>query len=256
MLFDVTSDLPISFRPMPSGRPIHGSREISNGDGRVVAAHRLRHRLPSNRAVVGGLLVTIAATGVFVAHRSAATPPTDRYVVLTRTVEPGAIVTGDDLGTVALDLPDGLGVVGAERIDEVVGRTAGVRLDELDLLRPQDLLDSGRFTGPGSVEVAIELGAARALEGTIAAGSIVDVLVTDPAGAGTSTAAAGVRVTGVEAPDGTGIGTGGTVVVRLALADAEGARAVVDAAIRAEVTLALPAPGDEPVGPATEEPAT
>lgn len=212
-------------------------------DDRVVAPHRLRHRLPSNRAVIGGLLVTAAAAGVVVAHRSASTPPTTRYVVVTRAVEPGDVVEEDDLGTVALDLPDDLGVVASEQLERVVGRTAAVRLDELDLLRPDDLLESGRFTEPGMVELAVELATARALNGTIAAGSVVDVLSTDPAGSGTSTVATGVRVTGVSAPAGSAIGSDGSVVVRLALADAEQAEDVADAAIRSELTLTLPAPG-------------
>src|SRR5690606_4660933 len=118
-----------------------------------------------------------------------------------------------------------------------------VRLDELDLLRPDDLLDAGRFTDPDTVEIAIELSAARALDGTIVAGNVVDVLSTDPAGSGTSTVAEGVRVTGVEGPDGSGIGADGSVVVRLALPDGASAEQVTDAAVRTEVSLALPAPG-------------
>ena len=218
-------------------------------DRRIVEAHRFRHRLPSNRAVVGGLLVTIAAAGVFVAHRSATTPPTSRYVVLTRAVEPGAAITSDDLGTIALDLPDDLAVVDADDIDAVLGRTAAVRLDELDLLRPGDLYDTGRFTDRGSIEVAIELPAARALDNTIATGDAVDVLSTDPAGRGTSTVAEGVLVTGVQAPDGSGIGADGNVVVRLGLPDRATAEVVIDAAVRTDVSLALPAPG----GAADEE---
>ncbi len=203
----------------------------------------MRHRLPSNRAVIGGLLVTVAAAGVFVTHRSATTPPTTRYVVLTRTVEPGSAITGDDLGTVALDLPGDLGVVPAEDIDGVVGRTAATRLDELDLLRPGDLFEDGRFTDAGSVEIAVELPAARALDGTIVVGDVVDLLSTDPAGSGTSTVATGVRVSGVDAPEGSGIGADGDVVVRIALPDRTSAEEVTDAAVRTEVSLALPAPG-------------
>lgn len=214
-------------------------------DDRVIAPHRLRHRLPSNRAVIGGLLITAAAAGVFVAHRSAATPPTSRYVVVTRALEPGDTVAEDDLGTVALDLPDDLGVVPSDQIDRIVGRTAGVRLDELDLLRPDDLLEAGRFTSPGMVEIAVELATAQALNGVIAAGSTVDVLSTDPARSGTSTVASGVLVTGVSAPDGTAIGSDGSVVVRLALRDADQAEVVADAAIRSEITLTLPAPGEK-----------
>ncbi len=229
----------------------HRRPRVAEGadDRRVVESHRLRHRLPSNRAVVGGLLVAIAAAGVFVAHRSATTPPSSRYLVVTRPVEPGATLASGDLGTVALDLPDDLAVVDADDLDAVLGRTVAVRLDELDLLRPDDLYDAGRFTGADTVELAIELPAARALDGTIATGDAVDVLSTDPAGTGTSTVAERVRVTGVTSPDGSGIGADGNVVVRLGVPDRETAELVTDAAVRTDVTLALPAPG----GPGDEE---
>ncbi len=219
-----------------------GSADTGRHPDRTVDRHRLRHRVPSNRAVLGAVMVTIAAAGVFVAHRSASTPPTSRYVVLTNTVDAGSAVSSDDLGTVALDLPDGLGVVGAEQVDDVVGRIATVPLDELDLLRPDDLLEDGRFVEPGSVEIAIELGAARSLEGAIEAGSSVDVLATDPDGSGTSTVATAARVTEVRTPDGDGIGAGGTVLVRLALENRDIAERVADASVRSEITLALPAP--------------
>lgn len=214
-------------------------------DSRSVASRRVRHRLPTSRAVLGGILVTVAAAGVLIAHREASAPPRSRYVVMTRAVDAGEVVTSDDLGTIALDLPAELQVVPAADVDQLTGRRARTRLSELDILRPDDLFEAGRFADPTTVEVAIELSPARALIGSVEVGSVVDILSTDPSSTGTSTVASSVAVTGLDAPDLTGIGTDGVVVARLAVADSTVAEAVTDAAVRTEVSFALPAPSAE-----------
>lgn len=211
---------------------------------RTVPSHRRRHRLPSNRAVIGGLLVTLAAAGVVTAHRAASAPPTSRYLVLTRTVDAGSPVSESDLGTIALDLPDDLAATSDAALDEVVGRVAKHQLDEFDLVRPSDLHDEGRFVDPSVVEVNVELTPAGAMVGSLAPGSTVDVLSTDPSGSGTETVARGVRVTGLDSEESGSIGSGGSVMVRLAVPDAETAEQVVDSSIRSELTLILPAPSE------------
>lgn len=221
----------------PADRPDEGSRSVPS--------RRVRHRLPSNRAVVGGILITVAAGGVLIAHREASVPPSTRYVVLTGDVAAGETIGADDLGTIALEIPGDLQVVAGDQVERLVGRTARVGLSELDLLRPDDLLDAGRFTDPATVEIAIALSPARALAGSVAVGSVVDVLSTDPAGTGTSTVTSSALITGLDAPDSAGIGSDGVVVVRLAVADSTAAEVVTDAAVRTDVTLALPAPTSE-----------
>lgn len=198
-------------------------------------------RLPSGRAVVGAMLVATAAAAVLVAHRSASQPPTTRFVVLTQQVDAGQAVTADDLGTIAAEVPAGVSVVEEGDAEDLVGRVARTSLRPMDLLRSTDLYDAGRITGPGTTEVAVELGPAAALLDTIEVGDLVDVLSTDPDGEGTSTIARAVRISAIQGDaDEAGIGASGTVRVRLGVPDAATAETLVDAAVRTELTLALP----------------
>lgn len=207
-------------------------------------------RLPSGRAVLGAVLVATAAAAVLVAHRSASEPPTTRFVVLTQQVDAGHAVTADDLGTIAAEVPAGVSVVAEQDAEDLVGRVARTTLQPMDLLRATDLYDTGRFTTPGSTEVAVELGPAAALLDTVEVGDLVDVLSTDPDGEGTRTIAREVRVSAVQggADDG-GIGASGTVRVRLGVPDVATAEGLVDAAVRTELTLALPLRGPEQDAP-------
>jgi len=225
---------------------------FGDGDGRVgrrrsrrIPRAAVRHRLPNRRALTGAVLVAASAAGVLVAHRAAAEPPHERYVVVAKEVAAGQVLRPGDLGTLPMDLPAGVAAVSDARADELVGRVARTELAALSLVRPGDLLDPGRFVDPGSVEVALELPPARALQGTLRVGDRVDVLSTDPEGTGTSTIARWARVSGVADEERDAIGAGGTVLVRLGLADADQAAAVVDASVRSEVSLVLPAPTGE-----------
>lgn len=207
-----------------------------------------RFRPPSGRALVGGLLVALAAAGVLSAHRAAGAPPTTRYLVLTDEVAAGTPLSAEHLGSIALDLPDEVAAIAEQDASEVLGRVTRTGLAELDLLRPGDLYERGRFVDPDAVEVALELPAPGALLGAIRPGDRVEVLATDPTGDGTVVVAtADVVDPGDQDPG--GIGASSTVTVRLSLADREVATQVVDAAVRTDVTLTLPAPLDPEVRP-------
>jgi Flp pilus assembly protein CpaB len=214
-------------------------QQSSTAHGR---ARRIGNRLPTGRAVVGACLIVVAASGVLIAHRSASRPALDRYVVAVRSVDAGAMLQADDLGTVAIDLPSGVVAVHADDATELIGRVAThpIRADEL--LRPSDTFDAGRFSDPETIEVALDLPAANALQGVISAGSVVDVLRTDPDRASTQLLASGVRVSAVDGGTEDAIGADGSTRVLLAVAGPEAATALVDGARRAELTLVLPRP--------------
>ena len=72
------------------------------------------------------------------------------------------------------------------------------------------------------------------------------MLATDPDSTGTRTVAGGALVTAVGDDGRDGIGSSSTVLVRLGLPDRDVASAVVDASIRSELSLVLPAPVEEP----------
>ncbi|MGB3412826.1 MAG: RcpC/CpaB family pilus assembly protein [Microthrixaceae bacterium] len=216
-------------------------------NSRSDASRTLRpFQLPPRRALIGGALVALAAMGVFVAHRNASTPPETRYLVASRDVSAGTVLTSGDLGSVALDLPNDMNVVEAEGAAELIGRVASTNLNKLDLVSPTDVYSDGRFAATDSVEVALDLPAARALAGLVRPGSMVDVLSTDTNQGGTEVLAQEVRVSSVDESRTAAIGSSGAVRVVLSVNGSETARALVDASLRAELTLVLPRP--TPVG--------
>ena len=64
--------------------------------------------LPGSRAILGALLCTLAALITFGTYGRANRPPTSRYLVATRNLEPGAAITASDIEAVAIELPDSL----------------------------------------------------------------------------------------------------------------------------------------------------
>ena len=229
-------------------RPAGQNRDAGSGGttpGGMLGGQRLVRRLPTSRAVVGGLLVALAAAGVLVAHRGASRPPTSRYVVATHSIAAGQTLRADDLGTIAVDLPREVSAVPAADATDLVGRVAAASIEPMELLGPGDVMAPGRFTDPDAVEVALELPPARALDGIIRAGSRVDVLSTDPDGDTTTVLATSVRVTSARDDDERdGIGSSGSVRVLLSVSGRTEATALVDATLRSDITLVLPRPSE------------
>lgn len=218
-----------------SGRRTHDATAIRTG--------ARRPGLPSGRALIGSVLIVTAAAGVLVAHRAATSPPTTRFVVVTRDVPAGTEITADALGSVAIDLPSSLQAVAVADANDVIGAVARHDIAKMDLLRPGDLRDPATTPDAESVVVPVEIETARALAESVHPGSRVHVLATDPDGSGTVVLASDVLVVAVEAGDRDGIGASGTASYRLALPDAEAATAVVDASVRKQLTLVVPEGG-------------
>lgn len=138
--------------------------------------------LPGRRAMLGALLITGAAVLAFLAVSGGDDRPAERFVVASRDLDAGTLLTDDDLALVALDLPSGQAAsalrdpgalrdavlrgpvaAGALITDTVVGRDAAARSDG----------DSSRYR-----EVSFAVPRARALSGHLASGDRIDVLAT------------------------------------------------------------------------------
>jgi Flp pilus assembly protein CpaB len=199
------------------------------------------------------MLIASAAAGVLLAHRAADAPPEQRYVVAMVDLPIGTRVDAADLGTVAAELPDDLSVVPGAQAKDLIGSVTRMPLQAQDLIRPTDVVEPGRLDPPNAVEVALDLPPAHAMSGALRVGDRVQVLSTDPDGGGTTTVAQDVLVAQIGADDDAdAIGSSGQVRVRLTLADAATAQAVVDAVVRTEVTLARPSPAALRPQPADE----
>lgn len=194
------------------------------------------------RALVGAALVTASAFGVVFAHRAAQNPPETRYLVVTSPVAAGEVLRGEHLGSLAIELPDVLEAIEAERSDEVLGRVAARGLEPSELLTDTALAARDRFLDPAETEVAVSVDPARTPVGQFDAGDQVTVLATGEEG--TRELAARARVTHLDGEDEqASIASPDRIRLGLALSDIDAARSVVDAAVNEELTIVLTAPG-------------
>lgn len=147
--------------PAPPARPLRRARPLPNG-----------------RAVVGGLLVAVAAVGLFWSYTRVAHGPTRGYVVVRNAVRVGARVKAGDVEWQRIDLPVAVqrGAFGAVR--DVVGATAVAPLLPGQLLQRGDVqqVGSGRAH---EVTFTVDRGHTSS---AVAAGERVDVIATYGAG--------------------------------------------------------------------------
>lgn len=197
-----------------------------------------RPALPGGRAVVGGLLVTLAALGTFVAYTSASTGPTATVVVAEQAFAAGETIGPDDLRSVPADLPgavqdtffassadlDGAVVLAPVDRDQPIPRSA-VSVGPRDEVRTRDL--------------SFSIERDRALNGRIAPGERIDLVATYGSGddATTEVVARGVRVVDLDTPAGAGAGASAKVTITVALDDEAGVLRATNALEVAKVTL-------------------
>lgn len=144
--------------------------------GEVHAPRVIQRRpgLPGGRAVLGGLLMAIAASGVFAAYAGAGKAPQEALVVASRDIRIGETIEADDIHLVRGALPASARAFSSER--GVIGRLA------LGPIGSGELVQRGAITAerPGSagVEVAITLPREQIAVGRLKQGERVDVYVT------------------------------------------------------------------------------
>lgn len=135
-----------------------------------------RRSLPGGRAVVGGLLMAVAAVGVFVGYTDATDRPTDPVVVAADDIRVGQVIEEDDLRVVEADLPEGVADHTFGSAGDVIGRIA------LGPIANGELVQRGLVTddvaGDALHEVAITLPRAQIAVGRLKQGERVDVFVT------------------------------------------------------------------------------
>jgi hypothetical protein len=194
--------------------------------------------------LVGVALVIAAAAMVLVAHRSASRPPQDRWLVTVEEVALGTPLRREHLGAAAIELPRGVRAVPVEDLEDVLGRVVARPLAQGALLTSDDLLAPGRFDGGTGIEVALTFDAGRWPDSGVRVGDRIEVLSTDPEGSGTRSLVSGARLVALGDDDGgADLGAPEGTRVRLAVPDLDDAAALVDASVREELTVVVPAPG-------------
>jgi len=210
---------------------------------------RPRRPLPGSRAVVGALLVVLAAVGTFVAYLEGTSPPETRFLVADVELRPGQVLTTADVEAafraVAVELPPEQAgrALAADAAQQLVGATV------LAPVTPEDLVVGSLFARPGEpgagVSLSFPIAAERAFAGRVVPGEQVDLLVT--LGDTTRVVARGIRVADVVGA-GDGVGAG-SMVLTVLLPDLATAQEVLAAADNGRVALARGADPAEASGP-------
>lgn len=224
-------------RPTPS-EPPETPTTPSPGTSTTRLGTRRPSGLPNGRAVVGGLLVTVAVVTVFGAHLSADTGPR-QLAVATRTDVPiGHRLTTDDLVIERVDLPPDMADATFGSVEQVVGAISLAPLDENELVQRSAVRTDGADL-PAGHEFSFPVDRERAVDGALKPGETVDVLATYGSGADSYTAVL-TRASTVIAAQGSGrstIGGSGSLVLTVALVSADEVLDLAHAAQVADLTV-------------------
>ena len=195
-----------------------------------------RRSLPSGRAVVGALLVTISALGLYAANRAAAAPPETTWLVARRDIPSGHRITASDLGRARMQLIGETEAVSFSDPGEVIGHLSISPVAKDELLQRSDIAAHRAATGTAR-RLTLDLTAAQGLNGQIAPGDLVDITATGADPGSTQLIVRSALISSVDSGDRGGVGAGGGITVSLVVADADSAQLVIDAAEHGKVTL-------------------
>jgi len=200
------------------------------------AAGRSR-ALPGSRAVLGGLLVAVAALGTFAAARGAGATATRSFVVAARDVPAGSVLSPADLTSVAMHLPDASAARAFTDAGPLVGRVTVAPLAKGELVQTSAVV--GGDAADERVQLSVPVDRARALDGLLQVGEKVDVLATYGEGADgrTLVVARDAEVRRVDNGSRGSITASDNSVIVLAVADGDEALAVTHASQTGKVTL-------------------
>ena len=143
------------------------------GENRIVDLSR---RLPNGRAMLGGVLVAVAAIALFAAANAGSSEPTTSYVVTSRNVNAGQVISTTDVSLIAMDLPEAVArhALGHPRL--VIGTIALDRIPAGSVVHRTQTAAGSRTHGKPLLSFSIS--ADRAAAGDLSAGDRIDVLVT------------------------------------------------------------------------------
>lgn len=215
-------------------------REQVDGDERPSRRVERRVGLPSSRAVVGGLLMAIAAVGTFLAYADATADDSIDVLIAARPLRAGDTITAADVEMVPVELPGEVrGLFGDPAA--AIGRTMVAGVDEGEFLHASATIEP--VEGEEALEIAVSLPGNRAVSG-LRAGERVDIFSTW-SGDVTELIAVDARVLEFSGDSGVLLSGSDQVVVRLALADFSQVEAIVHAQAAGDITMIRSAIGTE-----------
>lgn len=196
---------------------------------------RSSRRLPSGRAVIGALLITLSVLAVLLVVRLEDDSSYQDVLVARRDLAPGSVISSDDLVVVRIRLDESVDSVLSDPT-EVAGSVLLGPVARLEFIQPSVLGDpapSGVPSGLAEVTVAIEPDRAPA---QLAPGELVSLVATFADEDPTSTRLIADRVVVLSyRRDGDEFGS--DAVLRLGLSDGETAMGIVHAAQTGELSV-------------------
>lgn len=192
----------------------------------------VRSRLDLRWLVAGVLAVCVGGLGAALLYANASSATS--VIAIKRTVYRDQIITAEDLGVISLAVPIGLDSVSADRLAEIVGKTAIIDLPAGGILTPAEF---GEPVVPeGKVRLGLRLDAGRLPTSAVEPGAAV-LLVPVGRDGGVPPSGGSVPATIATTPRQQ---TDGSSVVDLTLAAADGVRVAQLAAAGQLAVLRVP----------------
>ncbi len=203
------------------------------------AAASRRPVIPTGRAVVGGLLVAVAAVGTFSAYAGTSGDQGRNYVVVALDLPAGHRIEASDLRVEHGDLTATLAERGFRSADQLEGAVTLAPLTSGELVQHGQVALSDDATPAPTEEFSFAVDRDRALNGTIRRGEAIDVLATFGTGtdAYTLVVARHASVTDVSELGSNTIGSGSRLILTLALETSDEVLALAHASQVASITI-------------------
>jgi hypothetical protein len=192
-----------------------------------------RRTLPGSRAVVGALLMAVAAVGVFVAYTDATQPPGDHVVVAARDLRVGDRIELDDLRSVAVELPGDVASSTFADPAVLVGRVVLGPVAADELVQSSSVTDD--LGADAGHEVALTLPRGQIAVGRLKQGERVDVFVT--AEERTTSVVRGTQVVQISEHGGGSLTSARELTLVVAVPDGDAVAALVHALRTGDVTV-------------------
>lgn len=176
----------------------------------------VRSRLDLRWLVAGVLAACIGGLGAALLYANVSSATS--VITIKRTVYRDQIIAAEDLGVISLAVPIGLDAVAADRLAEIVGKTAIIDLPAGGILTPAEFGEP--VVAPGSVRLGLRLEAGRLPSSAMEPGASV-LLVPVGRDGGEPPSGGSVPATIATIPRQQ---TDGSTVVDVTLTEAEGTR--------------------------------
>lgn len=168
--------------------------------------------IPRQRALLGGLLIAIAAVLAFLASSGHSSPPSTDIVIARHRITPGMTLGEADIELVSIAITDAVAVHGFDSTEALIGASTLAPIDQGELVQRSAVRTITAGAEPG---FSFPIDREHAVDGDLRPGDSVDVLATFGSGieAETAVLARSIRVSEITEGDASSVGGTGRLVI-------------------------------------------